>query len=172
MKLGWRGRRTARCASVGDAVPELGKGADLVRAHHFVVFMLEDVAMPDVAAGVAVETDDDAGDHAGFGAHCVLPPCFRRIGRDRVARELQLVFADVGEGLKTAAVEDLKFDEMQMDGMRIVGGIDQIPDFDRIKERIFGDGHVPGRVVKEHFDWVLHQVVNFIERKHARFYRG
>jgi hypothetical protein len=41
--------------------------------HHLVVFVLEDVAMPDVAAGKALEGHQNARDHAGIGADRVFP---------------------------------------------------------------------------------------------------
>ena len=128
--------------------------------------------MPDVAAGIAVEADDDAGDHAGLGADGIFPSCFGRFGGYGLAGEFQLFFAEVGEGLETATVENLKFDEMKMDGMRIVRGIDQVPDFDGIEKRIFGDRHMPGRIVEQHLDRVLYQVVYFVEREHACFHCG
>ena len=48
-----------------------------VGAHHFVVLVLQDVAVPDVAAHVAFEAYDDASDHAGIGADRVLPAGLR-----------------------------------------------------------------------------------------------
>lgn len=43
-----------------DAVPSPKSGFDyLVGPHHLVIFMFENVAVPDVAAGIALELDDD-----------------------------------------------------------------------------------------------------------------
>jgi hypothetical protein len=49
--------------------------------------VFEDVAVPDVAAGVSGEEDDDAGEHGGVGADGVLPSGFARFGRDGGAEE-------------------------------------------------------------------------------------
>jgi hypothetical protein len=68
---------------------------DLEWAHHLVVFVLEEVAVPDVAAGVALEGNDDSGDLAGFAANGVLPAGFfgrRGYGGGGVA-EFALMFS-------------------------------------------------------------------------------
>jgi hypothetical protein len=48
---------------------------------------------------------------------------------------------------------------MQMDGMRIFGGVEQLPDFDRIYDRIFGHGHIPMLAAWQHghgiAGWIL-----------------
>jgi hypothetical protein len=53
----------------------------LERPHHLVVFVFEDVAVPDVAAGLSVEGNSDAGDHGGVGADGVFPSHLFRGGR-------------------------------------------------------------------------------------------
>src|SRR3954465_14904006 len=53
------------------------RGSDqFVGTHHFVVFVLEVMAVPDVFAWLAVEARDDAGDHPGVAAHGVFPAGF------------------------------------------------------------------------------------------------
>src|ERR1700677_4708209 len=98
-----------------------GGGYYLVGAHHFVVLVLQDVAVPDVAAGEAFEGDDDARDHAGVGAHSVLPAALRggggNCGPGETYRSLVLEL----EGVERPAVEYLKADQVQMDGVRILG---------------------------------------------------
>jgi hypothetical protein len=42
--------------------------------------VFEDVAKPDVAAGVSLAADDDAGDHGGIGADRILPSRFAWVG--------------------------------------------------------------------------------------------
>jgi hypothetical protein len=42
----------------------LGCGQYFIGAHHFVVFVLQDVAVPDIAASEAFEGNDDACDQA------------------------------------------------------------------------------------------------------------
>ena len=46
---------------------------DFEGAHHVVGFVLEDVAVVEVFSGVAVEVDDDAGDHVGGALDGVFP---------------------------------------------------------------------------------------------------
>jgi len=48
---------------------------DVVRPHHLVIFMLDDVAMPDKAAG-SVEMSDHPGDFAGIGDDCIFEAGF------------------------------------------------------------------------------------------------
>jgi hypothetical protein len=64
------------------SVGSIGHGAAITSqgAHHFVVFVFEDVAKPDVAAGVSLAADDDAGDHGGIGADRILPSRFAWVG--------------------------------------------------------------------------------------------
>jgi hypothetical protein len=78
---------------------------DLEWAHHLVVFVLEEVAVPDVAAGVALEGNDDSGDLSGFAANGVLPAGFGRrwYGGGGVA---ELAFVLIEEDVEAAAVED------------------------------------------------------------------
>ena len=81
-------RPTLHDDAVKDAAPERwwpgrmkvgsgGFGEDFIGAHHFVVFVFEDVAVPDVAAGVALELDDDAGGGPGGSPYRVFPAAVR-----------------------------------------------------------------------------------------------
>jgi len=51
-----------------------------VGPHHLIVFVLEHVAVPDIASGVALKPDDDARDGEGIDANGVLPAEF--VGRE------------------------------------------------------------------------------------------
>src|SRR5215217_7020251 len=77
-------RGCGRCGSAG--LTGLLR-ADAVRAHHLVVLVLDDVAVPDELAG-RVELGPDAGDLTWVGDDGVLDAAFGRLGRDGVAVEL------------------------------------------------------------------------------------
>ena len=49
--------------------------------HHFIVLVLEQVAVPHVAAGISLERHDDARNRLGVDPHRVLPPQFAGVGR-------------------------------------------------------------------------------------------
>ena len=60
------------------------RGDYVVGAHHLVVLVFEDVAMPYVTSCEACEGDDNPRDHAGIGSYRVLPARFiwgRRLRR-------------------------------------------------------------------------------------------
>ncbi len=57
-------------------------GYDLEGTHHVVGFVLEDMAVIEVFAWVAVKVDDDAGDHAGEALDGVLPALFVWLRQD------------------------------------------------------------------------------------------
>ncbi len=48
---------------------------------NLIVLVFEDVAVPDVAAGLSLEWNDDARDHGGIGADGVFPSHLFRRGR-------------------------------------------------------------------------------------------
>src|SRR5580704_6986797 len=77
---------------------------NLIRPHHFVVFMFQDVAMPHIPPRVALESHDDPRHCAGVGAHGVFPSRFRRIGGNGFARKTQSEVAHVTRSVETAPV--------------------------------------------------------------------
>src|SRR4051794_35662256 len=77
------------CGS-GSSCSRSGALHDLERPHHLVGGVLEHVAVPDVAPGVALEPDDDPRDRLGVRLHGVLPAELGRLGEDRRADELPL----------------------------------------------------------------------------------
>lgn len=97
--------------------------------HHLIVFVLEVVTMPYVAAGVAFEANYNPGDHLRIGADRVLPTILVRLRRKRGARILERVVGVVCELIKRPAVEELKADQMKMNRMCILGKIYKAPDF-------------------------------------------
>jgi hypothetical protein len=68
---------------------------------------------------------------------------------------------------RRAAVEYLEPDQMQMDGVRILRQIDEFPNFGGVEFWLFGDGHVPGRVVEQHAHGVLHVIEELVEGEAA-----
>ena len=121
--------------------------------------------MPDVAAGEAGEGHDDSRDHAGVGSDGILPAGLIRVGRLWRAQEVQLTLGLIEPGLVGLAVEDLEAHQVQMNGMGIVGGIDQGPDFGRAQHRLFRDRHTPMRSIQQQFYGIAGLVDIFVERK-------
>src|SRR5271170_3632161 len=50
-----------------------------------------------------------------------------------------------------------------MNGVGIVGQIDQFPDFHRIEDRALGNGHVPVHAIEEHLVGVASEVVYLVQ---------
>jgi hypothetical protein len=124
--------RDRSCAALQGCWAARFASDHLIRPHHLIVLVLQHVAMPDVAPCISFERHDNARDHARVGARRVLPSGFGRFRRRRRARISQRILVLISEGVQTAAIQDLKTDQMKMDGVRIVGQIDQAPDFHRI----------------------------------------
>src|SRR5271163_4746428 len=103
----------------------------LVRPHHFVVLVIEVMAMPNVAVWIAFELCDDSRDHRGVGAHGILPSDLVRLRRDRWPRVPERLARCVGKLVELSAVKDLKAYRMKMNRMGVVGEVNQVPDFGR-----------------------------------------
>src|SRR5262245_64938170 len=84
------------------------------RAHHLVVFVLENVAMPDESP-LSNERHLEARDLTGIDDHGVLSAPFPDLGP---ARGAELVLA----------LDDLELHQMDVDRMRILGEIVNRPD--------------------------------------------
>jgi hypothetical protein len=89
-----------------------------VGPHHFVVLMFQDVAVPDVAAGEALKGDKNACNHARVGADGVFPPALEGLGRLPGPGEAQRSLGLEVDAIEAAAIENLKADEVQMNGDR------------------------------------------------------
>src|SRR5581483_8393542 len=107
------------------------------RTHHLVVFVLQQMAMPYIAPGLALETHGDARDHARIGAHGIFPAKFLRFGRYRRPGEHQLAMRVPCEQIERPAIDDLEAHQVQMDRMRITGEIDETPRLDSVLSRLF-----------------------------------
>ena len=71
------------------------------------------------------------------------------------------------EGVEAAAVEDLEADQVEMDGVGVVGEVDELPDLGGVEDGLFGDGLVPGGVVEQHAHGALHVVHVLVEGEAA-----
>ncbi len=125
--------------------------------------------MPDVTPNKAFKSDDYSRDHSGIGPHCVFPTRLVRIGRHGCTCVLQDAFVFVEERFEATTVEDLESNQVQMDRMRVICQINQVPDFHRVQDGILGDRHIPVSTIEQHRDWILGSVIDFDERQHARF---
>ena len=106
--------------------------------------------MPDVAAGIALEGDDDSShglaltravsfQPISFGSGGVAGSVYRSVPVDHVL-----------ESVKAPAIENLKAHQVQVNGVHIVGEVHEFPDFRGIEHRFLGDGHMPRRLVQQH----------------------
>jgi len=84
--------------------------------------------VPDIASGMAFEFDDDAGDGEGVDADRVLPSAL--VGRqfDGGSGEDDLAGELVDGEIEGPAVEHLKADHVQVDGVGVVGEVDEGPE--------------------------------------------
>ena len=95
----------------------------MVRSHHFIVFMLDNMAMPDVEAGI-IELHLDTRNLAGVGDDRVFEAFFPRLRR----------LSSVG-----APTQHFELDQVDMDGMRVLREIVDFPFFGSTYSRIFRD---------------------------------
>ena len=89
-------------------------GENIVRPHHLIGLVFEDVAVPKVAAWIALERDHDARDRSRRTLHHVFPAQFMRIRRSSafgVAQWKRVAGQLVVHG-EAAPIEDLKTHEM------------------------------------------------------------
>src|SRR6266508_360290 len=130
-----RARLGVRCSLPGlDCVP-IRLRPDPVGAHHLVVLVLDDVAVPHVQAG-EVELGLDPGDLLRVGDDGVLVaglPALRRSGRS------------LGR-LERLAVDDLELHLVDVDGVGVFGEVVELPDLGGSQRRVLGDRIVPAQV--------------------------
>jgi subtilisin family serine protease len=127
-----------------------GSRDDVERPHHLVGGVLEVMAVPDVAAGVAVEAHDDARDRARVRANCVLPARLGRVGRHRFAAKPHALVQEKELRLEELPVEDLKSYAVQVDRVRVVARVDEAPDLGRAEVRLLGHRVGPPPAVEQH----------------------
>ncbi len=106
--------------------------------------------MPNVAACVTLELYNNARQHVRMCADGVFPALLVRLGSFALAGETEPAIAIEPELIELLAVENLKLHQMQVDRMRILGGVEQFPDFDSAKSGIFGYRVVPVKPVEKH----------------------
>lgn len=143
-------------------------GGDEVGAHHVVGLVLEDVAVPEVFAGVALERNDDARDCVGWALHNVFPTEFVRCGWKEIASGDELFVREIVVDGEALAVEDLEAHHVQMDRVDVFGEVDEGPDFGRVELDDFGHGFDPVLAVEEHDHGVAVVAIEFVERHFAR----
>src|SRR6266699_3207991 len=141
---GWY--RSRACGVSGHERHELGGHGD-EGAHHVAVFVFEDVAVVHVAAAVGGETDGDFGDLVGVDADGVLEAAFvvvdgvvelvAGVAFERDGGGNGEVFdAMVGDLVADGASgEDLERVEVDVDGVGVVGEVDQLPDLIPVEYR-------------------------------------
>jgi hypothetical protein len=119
------------------------------RSHHVVLFMLQDVAVPNVLSSASsrthriahrrcrqvrqVELHDDSCGLTRVYAHRVLPPDFIRIWRHGLTG-IALISRVAGEGLP---LNELHVHEVKVDGMRVGGEVHDLPHFRRTSLWVF-----------------------------------
>ena len=81
------------------------------------------MAVPHIASGKAIEGHNNPRHHSRMGLYRVFPAGLARIGRFRRSHKVQLTLGLEQPRLVGLTVEDLEADQVQMNGMRIVGGI-------------------------------------------------
>ena len=113
--------------------------------------------MPNVASRIAFKPHNNSSDHSGVSLHRVFPTGFCRVGTARAGHGNSIHAMElVSVAVRRAAVENLKSNQVKMDGMRVIRGVDQAPDFGAADDGVLGDRHVPMRVVQQkrtEFPW-------------------
>src|SRR4051812_15768329 len=99
--------------------------------------------MPDVTANIPFESHNNARDHLRVRANGILPTGLIRFGRQHGAGISNPPGPEVKRLVEATPIEELEADQMQVDRMRVLSGIDQFPDFDRIDYRALRHRHIP-----------------------------
>src|SRR5215813_7941935 len=97
--------------------PNRPQSDDVERTHHFVVFVFENVTMPDVSSGKITERCDDASNLSRWASHDVFPCGFSGLGLHCRAGELDRAGRIVCIDVKWLPVEELKVNQVEMDRM-------------------------------------------------------
>src|SRR3984957_9639720 len=115
--------------------------------------MFEDVAMPHVTELVAgfgwrscgeIELRDDACHISRIGLDRIFPRwAFVRFRGPGNSGENQFARLHVSLRVERLSIQNLKLNQMDMDGMNIAGGVGERPDLHGSGLRIFCDGVIP-----------------------------
>ncbi len=60
---------------------------NVIRAHHLVVFVLENMTVPNIPTEISIEAYDYSRNHLGFSTHGIFPSSLVLIGRMRITRK-------------------------------------------------------------------------------------
>ena len=123
---------------------------DFIRPHHLVVFVLQKMTVPYIAAGITLEVNDNAGNHTRVSSHGVLPPRFGGLRRKWRTDKFHLLLGIVGKDVEWTAIKYLKSDHVKMYRMRVAGEIYEIPNLDGVEYGLLCHRHFPVKPVKEH----------------------
>src|SRR5665213_1712642 len=84
------------------------------------------MAMPDVASRVTRERNDNAGDQSRVRLHGIFPAALVVCRPDLRAHQDQLAGSQVFIDVEAAAAKHLKARQMQMNGMGVVGQVEEL----------------------------------------------
>jgi hypothetical protein len=174
----------------------LSARANVQHAHHLMVLMGEDVAMPHVAAGL-VEGHLDAGDLTRQSRDHVLGRVFNVPGRLRDQGTGHYIFEPEPVTEKAVvlhhrlidhisrehpAVQNIEMNQVQVHRVGVAGGVVDLPDLGVAQRRVFCGGRMPGdgalhladqtrvdifRGVRPH-DWVVQVIGGRLGRAQQR----
>src|ERR1700733_1279895 len=145
--------RSFDCVTASLRMKGRSSGDDLVGAHHLVVFVFQNVAMPDVAEFVAglgygsrgeIELRDDASDIARICLNRILPGrALVRFGGHWDAGINDFAAVEVSFGVEGLPIKNLELYLMDVHRMDVAGGVGEGPDLHRAGFWVFCDGIVP-----------------------------
>jgi len=139
-----------------SALSRHGGRNHIKRSHHLVIFMLEDVAVPHIAAGETFKSNDDSRHHSWIGPDRIFPARLARLRSNRRPRVFNFPICPIRRSLEAPAVENLKPDQMQVYRVGIVRQIDEISNLNCIEDGILRHRHVPVDIVQQHRYRPLH----------------
>jgi hypothetical protein len=96
--------------------------------HHFVVLVLQNMAVPNVTTRIACKWDDDSRDHSWISSDRVLPAGLSRLRRYGTTSVADNLLTLICKRLKSAPIKNLKTHQVKMNRMCIVGDIQEVPD--------------------------------------------
>src|ERR1700722_9642750 len=96
---------------------------DLIWPHHLIVFMLKDMAVPDIPARVALEKHNNARDHFRVRNNLILPADVVAIGGHDRPGITNPAGGEIERFVEAAPIEDLEAHQMKVNRMRVLGCI-------------------------------------------------